>query len=252
MVMYSTKMRGVKVMGTSQCRLSAHNTAGAEDNNAGIVAVLEEYDAYIIRQVEERMRQHPHVVHADVFDLETDELVQRVRIKFWRALEDKHIDYPRTYIKRIVNSEFIDLVRRLKPQHAQSLPVDEEGELYQGHMLVAPSAGMNDPAEEYEEKVEFSSRIKEVVDAVLQLPERQQHAIICTMRDRVDDIDALNQAFKERKADIENWQWPQVHAEKLLLRASLAYARCKVGMSLQDAERIQALYLVRKTRSATC
>jgi DNA-directed RNA polymerase specialized sigma24 family protein len=240
-------------MRTSQCRLSADDANDRiNDNNTRMLAMLEEYDSYIIRQVQDRMRQHPHVVCRDVFDLETDELVQRVRIKFWHALEDKHIDYPKTYIKRIVNSEFIDMVRRLKPQYAQSLPVDEEGELYQGHMLIAPSAGMADPAEEYEEQVKVTSRIQEIVDAVLQLPDRQQHAIICTLRDRVDDVDALAQAFKERKADIECWQWPQSHTEKLLLRASIAYARHKIGMSMQDAERIQALYLTRKARSATC
>lgn len=240
-------------MGISQCRLSATSTNGVmEENQMTIEAILEQYDAYIVKQVHDRMHQHPHVVHPDVFDLETDDLIQRVRIKFWHTLQDKRIEYPRTYIKRIVNSEFIDMVRRLKPQYALALPVDEEGELYQGDMLIAPGTGMNDPAFEYEEQVALTSRIKEVVDAVLQLPERQQRAIICTLRDRVDDIDALAQEFQERKTDLTAWQWPQGHSEKLLLRASLAYARNKIGMSMKDAERIQALYLVRKNRSALC
>jgi hypothetical protein len=72
-----------------------------EENQANIEAKLEEYDAYIVKQVQDRMHQHPHVVQMDVFDLETDELIQRVRIKFWHALQDKHIDYPKTYIKRM-------------------------------------------------------------------------------------------------------------------------------------------------------
>src|SRR5450755_404711 len=249
----SIKVRGAKVMGISQCRLSATSTNGVmEENHTHIEAILEQYDAYIVKQVHDRMHQHPHVVHPDVFDLETDDLIQRVRIKFWHTLQDKRIEYPKTYIKRIVHSEFIDMVRRLKPQYALALPVDEEGELYQGDMLIAPGAGMNDPAFEYEEQVALTSRIKEVVDAVLQLPERQQRAIICTLRDRVDDIDALAQEFKERKTDLTAWQWPQGHSEKLLLRASLAYARNKIGLSMKDAERIQALYLVRKNRSALC
>jgi DNA-directed RNA polymerase specialized sigma24 family protein len=240
-------------MGISQCRLPASDISDAiAENQTSIEATLEQYDTYIVKQVHDRMRQHPHVVHSDVFDLETDELIQRVRIKFWHALQDKHIEYPRTYIKRIVHSEFIDMVRRLKPQYALTLPVDEEGELYQGDMLIAPSTGMDDPAAEYEEQTAVTSRIQEVVDAVLQLPERQQRAIICTLRDRVDDIDALAQEFKERKADLSTWQWPQVHSEKLLLRASLAYARNKIGMSFKDAERIQGLYLSRKNRSAIC
>jgi DNA-directed RNA polymerase specialized sigma24 family protein len=240
-------------MGIFQCHLPANSANDAmEEDQANIEAILEQYDAYIVKQVHDRMHQHPHVIQADVFDLETDELIQRVRIKFWHSLQDKHIDYPKTYIKRIVHSEFIDMVRRLKPQHALALPVDEEGELYQGDMLIAPGTGMNDPASEYEEQVAVSSRIKEVVDAVLQLPERQQRAIICTLRDRVDDIDALAQEFKERKTDLNAWQWPCGHSEKLLLRASLAYARNKIGTNMKDAERIQALYLTRKKRSAVC
>jgi DNA-directed RNA polymerase specialized sigma24 family protein len=240
-------------MGISQCRLPANsNNDALEEKQVNIEALLEQYDPYITRQVYDCMHQHPHVVPSDVFDLETDELVQRVRIKFWHTLREKHIDYPKTYIKRIVHSEFIDMVRRLKPQHALALPVDEEGELYQGNMLIAPGVGMNDPASEYEEQIAVTSRIKEVVDAVLQLPERQQRAIICTLRDRVDDIDALAQEFKERKTDLDAWQWPQAHSEKLLLRASLAYARNKIGMHMKDAERIQALYLVRKKRGAVC
>ena len=240
-------------MRTSQCLLSVKQSSEVlEANQANIEEILEQYDPYIVKQVHDCMHQHPHVVQSGVFDLETDELVQRVRIKFWHTLCDKRIDYPRTYIKRIVHSEFIDMVRRLKPQHTLALPVDEEGELYQGDMLIAPGEGMNDPASEYEEQMAVTSRIKELVDAVLQLPERQQRAIICTLRDRVDDIDALAQEFKERKSDLNAWQWPQGHSEKLLLRASLAYARNKIGLHMKDAERIQALYLMRKKRGAAC
>ena len=76
-----------------------------------------EYDQYLTRQVHDCMRSHSDVVRPEVLDLETDELAQRVRIKFWHALEDKHIDYPKTYIKRIVNSEFIDMVHRIKPNY---------------------------------------------------------------------------------------------------------------------------------------
>lgn len=200
-----------------------------------IEAVLAEYDPYLIRQVHDCMHLHADVIRAEVLDLETDELVQRVRIKFWHALEDKHIDFPKTYIKRIVNSEFIDMVRRLKPNYTLDLPVDDEGEIYQGHMLITPSTGMADPSIEYEERVEASERMQEIVDAVLTLPARQRQAMICDMRDRVDDLDALTNAFKKRKAVIEAWQWPQQKKEKTLLRASLNYARVKVNLQMNNA-----------------
>ena len=204
---------------------------------AHIEALLVEYDHYLTRQVHDCMHLHTHVIRPEVLDLETDELVQRVRIKFWHALEDKHIDFPKTYIKRIVNSEFIDMVRRIKPNYTLDLPVDDEGEIYQGHMLITPSVGMADPSIEYEERVEASERMQEIVDAVLTLPARQQQAMICDMHDRVDDLDALTKAFKKRKAVIETWQWPQQKKEKTLLRASLNYARVKVNLQMNNVRR---------------
>ena len=238
-------------MKQSRCRFDT-DAVGTQEQNTDIEALLSEYDPYLIRQVQERMRLHPDLVRPALLDLETDELVQRVRIKFWHALTEKHIEYPKTYLKRIVNSEFIDLVRRIKPHYMLDLPVDEEGELYQGHMLITPSAGMADPSIEYEEQVEARERMQEIVDAVLTLPVRQQHAMICEMRDRVDDLDALTNAFKERKADIERWQWPQQKNEKLLLRASLAYARLKIDRQVKDARQKQGFQIACKNCRAIC
>ncbi len=206
-----------------------------------IEATLAEYDQYLTRQVHDCMRSHSDVIRPEVLDLETDELVQKVRIKFWHALEGKPIDYPKTYIKRIVNSEFIDMVRRIKPNYTLDLPVDEEGEIYQGHMLITPSSGMADPALEYEEKVEANERMQEIVDAVMTLPARQQQAIVCDMRDCVDDLDAFTRAFRKRKAAIEMWQWPQQKKEKTLLRASLNYARIKVNVHMKKTAKRRAV-----------
>ena len=219
---------------------------------ANIEAILTECDQYLTRQVHDCMRSHSDVVRPEVLDLETDELVQRVRIKFWHALEDKHIDFPKTYIKRIVNSEFIDMVRRIKPNYTLDLPMDEEGEIYQGHMLITPSSGMADPSIEYEERVEASERMQEIVDAVLTLPARQQQAIICDMRDRVDDLDALTKAFKKRKAAIEMWQWPQQKKEKTLLRASLNYARLKVNLHMKNVSQSQVACPTHTNHKVVC
>ena len=238
-------------MSQSQCNSGA-NTVCIAAKTTDIAAVLFQYDPYLVKQVHDCMRLHPDVIRPELLDLETDELTQRVRIKFWHALEDKYIEYPKTYLKRIVHSEFIDLVRRIKPHYTLDLPVDEEGELYQGHMLITPSVGMADPAVEYEEQVKATERMQEVVEAVMTLPVRQQHALICDMRDRVDDLEALTKAFKERKANIEQWQWPEQKQEKLLLRASLAYARLKVGVHIKDARRNHKSSVIHKKCRAIC
>jgi len=238
-------------MDQSRCRSGA-NTVHSNEKKTDIEALLLQYDAYLTRQVHDYMHLHADFMRAELLDLETDELVQRVRIKFWRALEDKQIDYPKTYLKHIVDTEFIDLVRRLKSHSVLDLPVDEEGELYQGNMLIAPSLGMADPAIEYEEKVNASERMQEVVDALLALPARQQHALICDIRDRVDDLEALTKAFNERKANIERWQWPSQHHDKLLLRASLTYARLKVGTRIKNDRRNHGSSVPHKNRRIIC
>jgi hypothetical protein len=116
---------------------------------------------------------------------------------------------------------------------------------------------MADPSIEYEEQATASERLQEIVDAVLTLPARQQRALICDMRDRVDDLTALTRAFKERKANLESWQWPQQKNDKLLLRASLAYARTKVitymkGSSMQGPKKRQEFSMPYKKCRAIC
>jgi DNA-directed RNA polymerase specialized sigma24 family protein len=234
------------------CCSSSATDVHTDVKNTDIEAILSTHDQYLIKQVQDCMRLHADVVRAEVLDLETDELTQRVRIKFWNALQGKHIEYPKTYLKRIVNSEFIDMVRRIKPNYMLDLPVNEEGELYQGDMLITLSEGMGDPSVEYEEQAEASELLQEAVDAVLTLPARQKHAIICDMRERVDDLEALKKAFKSRKASIEQWQWPQQKSEKLLLRASLTYARLKVGMYMKEGRRSQVIHSACNNRKVIC
>src|SRR5713226_23335 len=119
-----------------------------------IEKTLEQYDPFIVAQVRERVCQDPTLTRAAVRDLEIDDLTQLVRIKFWHALQEKEIIYPKAYIRRIVNSEIVDMMRRQK-QLPSPLPEDEEGEIYSGKILVSPSDEMADPAVvvEQQEKV---------------------------------------------------------------------------------------------------
>jgi len=200
-----------------------------------IEEVLEQNEQFIISQARDLMRRNPHIAHADVLDLEIDELTQRVRIKFWQVLrEGKQIEYSKAYIKRIVHSEFIDMLRRKKPQRSLPLPVDEEGELYQGNMLITSSEGMADPADVVEQQVEAEICMSEVVDAVIRLPERQQRVMVCSLRDRVDNLAQLEDAFEQRHKNVATVQWPLEKSEKLLLQASLSSARLNVLKCVKD------------------
>ncbi len=163
-------------------------------------------------------------------DLDADELAQMVRIKLWHVLKDREVVYLKPYIRRIINSEFIDMLRRRKP--TQPLPEDIDGEISMGKVIAAASEGIADPAEVIEEQEEAECRMEEIVDAVLELPRRQQHVMICTMQDRVDDPVPLIHALQSRQQDIRAWQWPQKKQDKQLLMASLSYARRNLAASL--------------------
>jgi DNA-directed RNA polymerase specialized sigma24 family protein len=207
-------------------------TPCSEKNRLSAAEILEQLDPYIIALVKQQVRQNPAIAHPAVLDLEIDELVQRIRIKFWHALEEKPIEYPKAYVRRIVHSEFIDMTRRRKP--LASLSLDQEGEIYHGEAMVAMGEDMADPACVIEERTTVRRRLDEVAGAVLRLPRRQRHVMICSLRDRVDNLIQLSAAFRERHVNIERWQWPAQKAEKQRLRASLSAARLALSKSLKD------------------
>jgi DNA-directed RNA polymerase specialized sigma24 family protein len=178
--------------------------------------ILKRHDRYIVTQVKKFMGHNRHSSYQEVADLEIDELIQLVRIKFWRALEKGHVHYHHAYINRIINSEFIDMKRRRKPILPLSL---DEGEEYYH------SECQRDPADEVMQKIEGSSLLNEAVQLVMELPPRQRQAMMCLLQDQVDDLLQLVDAFKRYRIDIKAIRWPDDKAEKQLLQASLSPAR---------------------------
>jgi len=214
-----------------------------DDGNPSIEAILEQNDPFIILQAREVVRQNPNMAHSAVLDLEVSELAQRVRIKFWQALTRRHIEYVKAYIRRIVRSEFIDMMRRKKPLYSLSQLVDEYGELYQGDMLISPSDGMADPAEVVEQEVAGELCMKAVAEAVLQLHHRQKRVMICELRDRVENLLQLEETLRTQQIAIDTFQWPAEKSEKQLLKASLSAARFNVAKHLKDTVHSQAVYV---------
>ncbi len=188
---------------------------------------LNHFDGYIVSQAHRLGRCYSRYIHPAVLDLELDEVIQRVRIKLWQALEKREIHYPYAYIKLIIQSEFIDMKRRKKPYLSWS--IDEE--LTQAEVEIA-AQHMADPAETMMQQVDASTCLKEMIQAILTLPPRQQYAMICSLKERVDDLKQLTEAFKVYKVDIQAMQWPTGKAEKQLLYASLAPAKKTLAKSL--------------------
>lgn len=195
---------------------------------------LTAFEAYISTQVADLMTGHTGVAHPSVLDLEIDELTQRVRIKLWRVLKDRPIERHRAYIKCIVRSEFYDMLRRRKKLVCQ-FQTENEDEPIRGHVLITLGEGMADPAEEFEHHSTLLKLIDDIVQAVLKLPTRQQHAMLYSLLQESDDPDQLIQAFKRHKLDLRAIHWPSDKAELRLLKASLSAARKNMLKNMEHA-----------------
>jgi DNA-directed RNA polymerase specialized sigma24 family protein len=199
------------------------NLPGSSAYDSDADEILEQYDAYIVALVQKKIPRN--CVRDEVLHDEIDELAQNVRIKLWQALRKKRINNPKAYIRSIVYTEVIDIVRQ-RPL-TLPLPLTEEGELYQGNLVVTPSQGMLDPAYEVEQEGAIKELLKKTAEAVLKLPPQQQRAMICSLKDQVDDI-LLCLDVLRNYVDIEVPNWPAKGNELRSLRTSLSIARKKL------------------------
>jgi hypothetical protein len=186
---------------------------------------LEEYGPYIRTLA---WQQFPRDITRP--DLDVDDIVQNACIKLWRALQDDHIISIKGYIRSIVHSEIVDIARRHK--FTLPLPVDEDGELYQGDVIITQGEGMRDPAYEVEQKEFVAGCLADTADEVIRLPSCQQRAMICSLKDRVDDLLLLIETYQAHGIDIETVHWPEEKDERQKYRASLTVARKKLRASL--------------------
>lgn len=187
-------------------------------------AVLEQHDEYIVALAR---KNTPHsVAPSEVLDLEIDELAQNSRIKLWLALQKRQITHPKSYIRCIVQTESVNMLRQHKL--ILPLPVDEDGELDQGDLLILAGEGMQDPLDELEREEMIADYITKAVDDVLKLPARQQLAMICSLKERIDDVLLLIETFKDHQTDIEAVSWPEEKEEIQKIRASLSVAQKKL------------------------
>ncbi len=190
-------------------------------------ATLQRFDAYIVAQVHQIGYSYARHVPPSVLDLELDEIIQLVRIKFWQALEKRDIRYPYAYIKLIIQSQFIDMLRCQK--RCELVSLNEE---FAHSATTFDALYVSDSAEMVEQQMDALAHLKEMIQAVLALPPRQRYAIICSLKEHADDLKLLMEAFKAYKIDIQTIQWPTGKVEKQVLKASLGPARKTLARTL--------------------
>lgn len=204
----------------------------ARTNINDINEILERYDDFIRALARKTI---PHTVtSADVIDLDIDELTQITRLKLWLALQNQEIRHMNAYIRRIVHNEAINMVRQYKP--TEPLITNDEGELYQTHVMIASGQGIQDPAQEIEQEEMLSSYSSKLTKDIPKLPPQQQRAMLCALKDQIADILPLIDLFLPYGIDIESMHWPETEGELQSIRTSLSIARKKLRATRKDMD----------------
>ena len=229
-------MANIEPLGGAAMKFENLCGVSEKESNLDIEEILTRFDSYIVMLVQKKACSSSNIAHPEVLDLEIDEIIQRVRIKFWRALLTKHIDHYRAYIRSIVSNEFSDLGRRRKAP--LPLPTDEDGELYMGNVLVNESKELADPAIAFEKEEAMDDLLELTAEVVTDLPPRMKLAMINHLKDQVDNLIRLTEAFEKREVNITTMKWPDDLADSKRLKASLSPARHviagRVGLNLLE------------------
>lgn len=193
-------------------------------NSSEINAILEEYDAYIRTLSQNTLAGRNAAQNA--VDIDVEDLIQQVRIKFWHALEKQPITYYKAYLRQIVRHEFVNLWRQRRPDGA--LPLNLEGELVcRNAHFMKRCASVRDPAETVEQQEVVLSLLNWTACQAPCLPRQQRHAIICELKDQVDDLNLLQSVFQTNHISIEQLHWPSDKEAMHKLKASISPARKK-------------------------
>jgi hypothetical protein len=192
--------------------------------------ILEDIDGFIITQAKKLLCWHL-VARKELDTLEVDELTQRARIKFWKALEKGQVFRPYSYVRSIIYSEFIDMKRQQKP--ILPLPTDEEEEIYS-------LKHQEDPADEIIQRMEAHALLQDVIQMTIDLPPRQRMAMICSLWEQVDDLAQLRTMLSIYGIDGEEMEAPLERTSRRTLLASLSVARRKLAQRLPEHREIES------------
>lgn len=210
---------------------SEHLGVSPEDADPTPEELLAQHDQYIVALVRQRALGSTNFAKPGQFDLEVDDMAQRVRIKFWQALVTKRIEYPKAYLSTIVWNEFHDLSRKRKPP--LQLLTDDDGEWCAGDAKELDRAWEMDPADRFEESEKLDELMDSAADALAKLAPRQQQAMICDLYEKIDTTLQFIEALHKHCVDVKTVAWPEKDAEKTLLKASLSPARHKMAQYME-------------------
>jgi len=194
---------------------------GAINREEQLLAENDEYIVSLARKKVPRDQTHPESVTDDI-----DELAQRIRIKLWLISLKQDITAVRAYIRQIAATTSVDMRREQKPTVA--LPLNEEGECYQGQPLFTRRQEEQDPAWLLSQEESFNDCMEWMAEGVLELPTVQQQAMLHSLKKHIDNLFPFIELLQQRGADIEGATFPADEKGQRSHRTSLSVARRKM------------------------
>ncbi len=171
----------------------------AEQASMSIEEFLSYYDAYIQQLTWGKFPRSR--ILTGLVELEIDEVVQLTRIKLWNILQHHTISHPKLYIRLVVQSQIVNMLRQRK--RFILLCLDEEEESTAWINFFGPIWGAMDPAEEYEARNLIVSVVEETVKQALTFPARQQLAFLCLLKEQFGGEAYLSEIFEKWHIDFE-------------------------------------------------
>lgn len=210
-------------------KLNNAETISSHDINT----VLEELDAYIQMLANKNL---PYQLSSPTTrDLDVAELAQQIRIKLWQALEKERVSLERikntkAYVYTITRHEAINMLRAHKKIFP--LPIDDDGEINAGQMLINPGEGLQDPLSILEQEEYLEECICQTANTIEALPKRQQLAMICELKDHIEETLPIINRLREGKKAILQKEWPTEKHAAHSLKVSLSVSRKKLRKEL--------------------
>src|SRR5439155_17905241 len=88
------------------------------------------------------------------------------------------------------------------------LPTYENGELDEDGLSMMVSEVFDDPANLYERKARFFDLLEQIAKAALRLTRTEYYALVCWLKDIVDDPLEVVEAFGKYGREVESIHWP--------------------------------------------
>lgn len=162
-----------------------------------------------------------------------DDMAHEVFMKVWLYQQTRPIHGLKSFIRRTLSNVRVDMQRKFKPSLYQEYPQDEFGEAREDLLRPLVVNGESDLEQIVIDGEQYTARAGQLVNAVAELPPRQQSAAVSTLKTRLDDWQRMAAALEACgiNAAVE---WPDDPEEKRRLQASFSPARRNIARRMGE------------------